>query len=129
MKNEFWIKRILLKWRTTNNYNKATLFWIRFPWNSAKNKGNLASHSVTGASFVGNMTIECIGASTPLSKTPTPLFFTQSPLKSVNCPSPLFKQFLSLYCFFKNPPLKVGFFSEPPWYSNFSSLTLSSLHL
>ena len=40
------------------------------------------------------------------------------------CQAPLFRQFTSIYCFFVNPPFhKIAFFSEPPKYSNFSSLT------
>ena len=54
-----------------------------------------------------------------------PLFLAKpSPHKSVNCPSPLFKQ-PSLYIVFCEPSLKVGFFSEPPKHQSFLSLTPS----
>ena len=69
----------------------------------------------------------CIGISTPLQKH-HPLSCQPPPLKSANCPSPL--------PFLGNPPsilvfrdcsFKVGFFSEPPKYQSFLSLTSSYL--
>ena len=63
----------------------------------------------------------------PLSKTTHPLFLANPPLKSANCPSPLFMSSPLYSCFFVNPPLKVRFFGEPPKYQSFSSLTPSYL--
>ena len=54
-----------------------------------------------------------------LAKPPSP------PLKSENCPSPPFLGNTPSILVFREPstPIKVGFFSEPPKYQSFSSLT------
>ena len=74
------------------------------------------------------------GMNPPLKNTPPHTFLPRPPLlhcKSANCPSPtphpLFRQSHSLYWFFVSPLLKVAFFSEPPKYQSFSSLTQSYL--
>ena len=67
----------------------------------------------------------------PPLKTTTPTFLPSPPstlnLQTVQAPPPLFRQSPSLYWFFANPLLKVGFFNEPPKYQSFSSLTQSYL--
>ena len=73
--------------------------------------------------------IVCIGVSTPLSKTPplavlpSPSVNQQTVQASLSRQSPNFN-FLG---FSRTPPLKVIFFSEPPEYQSFSSLTPSYL--
>ena len=60
--------------------------------------------------------IRCIEVSTPFKNT-TPTFLpSPPPFKLRNCPNPPFLAIPPLYWFFVNPPLKVGFFSEPPKY-------------
>ena len=54
------------------------------------------------------------------------LFLTKPPLNLQTVQAPLFRQFPPLYWFLWPPrpsPLKVRFFSEPPTYYSFSSLT------
>ena len=72
--------------------------------------------------------ILCIVVSTlPLpQKHHTLILAKLTPLKSANCPSPLFKQSPSTLVFHETS-LKVGFFSEPQKYQSFSSLTPSYL--
>ena len=54
------------------------------------------------------------GISPPL-KNPTTLFFVKPPPKPAICPSPPFWQIPPIYWFFvTSPPLKIGFYSEPP---------------
>ena len=50
-------------------------------------------------------------------KNTTPLFFAKPPLKSANCSSPFFNQSPPIYWFLVTP-LKIGFFSEPPYFSS-----------
>ena len=45
---------------------------------------------------------------------PFPFSFFQAPLKPVNCQSHPLQVIPPLYWFFEKPPVKVGFFSEPP---------------
>ena len=77
--------------------------------------------------------IMCITVSSPPLRSTMPSFFPSLPLKSTNCsspppPSPVFKAILPSMFVFREPvPLKVVFFSEPPKYSRFSSLTPSYL--
>ena len=56
-----------------------------------------------------------------------PLFLAKPPLKSASCPSPIFRQYLPIYWFFVNPPLKLRFFHESPKYGSYSSFTRSYL--
>ena len=68
----------------------------------------------------------CNGVSLPLKI--APLFFAKPPLKSGNCPSPLFRQ--SLYILFFCDPLPLPqnwIFQGTPKILRFSSLTLSHL--
>ena len=77
--------------------------------------------------------IICIPVSSPPLKNAMPSFSPSLPLKSTNYPSPppptpVFKAILPSILVFHEPvPLKVVFFSEPPKYSRFSSLTPSYL--
>ena len=61
--------------------------------------------------------IRCIEVSTPLKNT-IPSFLPSPPpsLKSTNCPNPPFLGNPPSILVFCEPPLKVGFFSEPPKY-------------
>ena len=45
-----------------------------------------------------------------------PLFLPKSPLNQQTVQAPLIRQSSPIYWFFKIPPLKVGFFSEPQKY-------------
>ena len=64
------------------------------------------------------------GINRPLKNT-TQLFFTKlpPPLNPQTVQANLFRQFPPICWFFLNPSLKIGFFSEPLQYQNYSSLT------
>ena len=59
---------------------------------------------------------QCALGYQPLSKTPSPLLQQAPPPtpRSANCPIPPFSVNSPIYCFFANPLLKIGFFSESP---------------
>ena len=77
--------------------------------------------------------IVCIVVSTPLENTPPPPSFLPSPpLKSAKFPSPPpftgnYPLYIGYFVNFREPPLKIWFFSEPQKYSSFSTLTPSCL--
>ena len=64
----------------------------------------------------------------PASKTlPPPLSCQAPPLNRQTAQAPLFLAITPSILVFREPPLKVGFFSEPPKYESFSSLIPSYL--
>ena len=87
-------------------------------------------HSLTESPWSPHL-IVCIGVSTLPSKIP-PLFVSKTPFKSANCPSPppssgksslyiYIYIYILVFCDHPPPshPIKIWFFSEPPWDWNF----------
>ena len=58
--------------------------------------------------------IVCIGVSNPPKKHHPPLSCQDPPFKFANCPSPPFQAITLSILVFREPPIKVRFFSELP---------------
>ena len=108
------------------NFLKILSMTLSFSWPKFKTKSFMIQkiHSKTFSSYPPNIYLFKVhslhlGNNSP-QKHPT-LSFARPPLKSENCPSPLFRQSpLHIYWFFVNPPLKIEFSSEPIHYLTFN---------